>query len=167
MQNNVFNDAFGIMALTKLEVENSVINMNLKSVSGIIGMQCTKGGVEINSDSNVDIKATRANTAANAYGVQTNDVTVSESRLSVDLNSGVGIFAALAIEPQPAKYEEGYTATKLTGFETLDATTRDISKASVMNGAQPGTYIVYETIYDISGTNPVIAKQFVVDNRVA
>ena len=167
LQNNVFNDSFGIMALTKLEVENSDINMNLKSVSGIIGMQCTNGGVSITSNSNVDIKATRANTAANAYGVQTNDVTVTESRLSVDLNSGVGIFAALAIEPQPAKYEKDYTPTKLIGFETLDATTRDISKASVMNGDQPGTYIVYETIYDISGTNPVIAKQFVVDNRTA
>lgn len=167
MQNNVFNDSFGIMALQTLKVENSDINMNLKSVSGIIGMQCTNGGVSITSNSNVDIKATRANTAANAYGVQTNDVTVSESRLSVDLNSGVGIFAALAIEPQPAKYEEDYTATKLKGFETLDATTRDISKASVMNGAEPGTYIVYETIYDISGTNPVIATKFVVDNRTA
>ena len=167
MQNNVFNDAYGIMALTKLEVENSVVNMNLKSVSGIIGMQCTKGGVSITSNSNVDIKATRANNVANAYGVQTNDVTVTESRLSVDLNSGVGIFAALAIERQPAKYEEDYTPTKLTGFETLDATTRDISKASVMNGAEPGTYIVYETIYDISGTNPVIATKFVVDNRAA
>lgn len=167
LQNNVFNDSFGIMALETLEVENSVIDMNLKSVSGIIGMQCTNGGVEIKSNSNVDIKATRANTAANAYGVQTNDVTVTESRLSVDLNSGVGIFAALAIEHQPAKYEEGYTATKLKGFETLDATTRDISKASVMNGGEPGTYIVYETIYDISGTNPVIATKFVVDNRAA
>lgn len=167
MQNNVFNDAYGIMALTKLEVENSVINMNLKSVSGIIGMQCTKGGVEIKSDSNVDIKATRASTEANAYGVQTNDVTVTESRLSVDLNSGVCIFAYLDVEPQPAKYEEGYTATKLIGFETLDATTRDISKASVMNGGQPGTYLVYETIYDITGNNPVIATNFVVDNRAA
>lgn len=167
MQNNVFNDSFGIMALQTLKVENSNINMNLKSVSGIIGMQCTNGGVSIASNSNVDIKATRANTAANAYGVQTNDVTISESRLSVDLNSGVGIFAYLDVENKPAKYEEGYTATKLTGFETLDSTTRDISKASVMNGAEPGTYIVYETIYDISGTNPVIATKFVVDNRAA
>ena len=165
MQNNVFNDAYGIMALTKLEVENSTINMNLKSVSGIMGMQCTKGAVEIKSNSNVDIKATRANRAANAYGVQTNAVTVSESRLSVNLDSGVGIFAYLDIEHQPAKYEEDYTATKLTGFETLDPATRDIAKASVMNGSQPGTYIVYETVYDISGTSPVIATKFAVDNR--
>ena len=167
MQNNVFNDAYGIMALTKLQVENSTINMNLKSVSGIIGMQCTKGGVSITSNSNVDIKATRANKVANAYGIQTNDVTVSESRLSVDLNSGVGIFAYLDVENQPAKYEEDYTATKLTGFETLDAATRDIAKASVMNGSEPGTYLVYETIYDISGTSPLIATKFVVDNRAS
>ena len=162
LQCNAFNGAEGISSILELKITDSTVDIRLNSISEIIGLMCSKGDITL-TNSVATIVSIRANTVASAYGVNATGVTVEDSKLSVDMNTGVALYAFVGIEDHPSTYTPGYEPTKLTGFDSIP----NIAKASIMNPdtKAPGTYIAYETIYEQKGTTWAQVSQFEVDNR--
>lgn len=157
LQSHLFYGTFAIAANETIEIEHSIVNIDMVSKKVMNGIYCEEGNVAI-IDSEVSINGHISGTEElptfGVYSGQSAAIELIDSVLDIDLNRGIAVASFSTWQDTPAEYEEGYTPKQLSGFD-LDSTKQSFGLYSVLAETETAGlgYIILETVFDLPFNN--------------
>ena len=152
LQANLFNGVFALYGVNGVKIENSNVDINVRCITGLNGIYCSRGSISIDS-SKVTVIGNRALLDLDSFGmfsVGNFVVKGDDTEIIIEFGSGVALAVFVGQNEEPSTYEEGYVARVLPNDLPVEGMGTDYAIGAFSIMQQIGVFNTFETVYDLT-----------------